>query len=302
MLRRLQILEDPLDRDFCPHWLKEARELQRKHHYSRVLVVYVFQSKFLLAFPDPCLRILETQDVFTHRRPRLAGQGIAEYVFSLTPSAERRGLLRANRIIAIQEKEARFFRKLVGARSRIVTLGHFTEVRQLPPPPKVHRLGCVGSNNPINRQSQQWFFREIWPLLRQRLPEVEIWIGGLLCASVLAGPGIRLLGQLASLDDFYRECPVMINPMQVGTGLPIKTIEALAHGRPIVTTATGAQGLDEFIGHGLIVARAPKDFVDAVVRLLLNPMEAEELGRSAAKCAQEYVDRSRRGVAEVLKI
>lgn len=303
LLRRLQILEDPLDRDFCPEWLAEAHELQRRCSYTRVLVVYVFHSKFLQAFPDPCVRVLETQDIFTHRRQRLASVGIAEYIISYTRRDERRGLRRANRIIAIQEEEAKFFRKLLGRSTPVWTVGYFAMAQTLPPPPAgAIRLGFIGSNNPQNRQGLGWFLQEVWPILRQQLPQVEIWLAGAICASAPSGPGIILLGKVPALESFYTACPLLVNPIRAGTGLKIKTIESLACGRPIVTTSVGAEGLDEFKGNGLVATDSPADFADAIIHLLKNAGSARQLGAAALGLAQAYFARNRRAFTEVLSI
>ncbi len=302
LLRRLQVLEDPLDRDFCPEWLEEARALQQRHHYRRVLVVYVYYSRFFLAFPDPCLKILETQDIFTHRRRQMAAKGIPEYVISYTRSDERRGLRRANRVLAIQEREGEFFRELLGPQADIRTVGYFAEARLLPASsPGILKTGCIGSNNPLNRHSQEWFFREVWPLVRQRLPQAEIDVAGALCASVPAGPGVNLLGHVPDLAGFYSACPVLVNPIQAGTGLKIKTIEALACGRPIVATRVGGEGLEEFRGHGLVIADTANEFAEAVVKLLENSAEARRLGETAYDLAQKYFARHRQAFAEVLR-
>ena len=54
-----------------------------------------------------------------------------------------------------------------------------------------------------------------------------------------------MLGRVDDLAELYRSARVVINPVLAGTGLKIKTVEALSRLRPIVTWPTGVEGLPE---------------------------------------------------------
>ena len=54
-----------------------------------------------------------------------------------------------------------------------------------------------------------------------------------------------MLGRVDDLSELYRSARVVINPVLAGTGLKIKTVEALSRLRPIVTWPTGVEGLPE---------------------------------------------------------
>jgi glycosyltransferase involved in cell wall biosynthesis len=304
----VHLVEDKLDQEFCGHWLEEARELQRRQRYARVLVPYVVFSKFLEAFPDPCVKIIETQDIYTRRRRRLLAAGInasgrALMPYSLTYEDERRGLLRANRVIAIQDREATFFQKMLEDRAKVFTIGHLGDLSATPPTPaKILRIGCVGGASIINAHGLKWFLRKVWPSIRDRVPEVEFCVAGGQSADLAPQPGLRLLGQVSSLEDFYRDCPVLINPVRAGTGLKIKTIEALMHGRPIVTTSIGGEGLEAFCGQGLFVCDGAQDFASAVVKLLQDLPLAQHLGEAALQCSRRYLEQNRQTLADLLAV
>lgn len=303
LLHRLEWVEDRLDGKFCEPWLDEARDLQRRLQYRRVLVAYVHYSKFLLAFPGPCLRILDTHDVFSNRRQRLQAEGVTRYWRSYSAKDERRGLLRAQHILAIQEQEAAYFRRLLGPTAQVYTVGHLAEAADRPPPPApFHRLGCIGSGNAYNVHGWQWFIGEVWPRIQQRMPGVEVWLAGVLCEKCAPAPGVRLLGQIPSLTDFYAECPVFINPVRTGTGLKIKTVEALMQGRPVVTTNVGAEGLESFRGHGLYVGDSAEEFAQAVVVLLSNFSQAQQAGEAARQRVQIYTAENQRALAKALAL
>jgi len=303
--RRYQLAKDQVDEHFCDIWLQQAEALQQRGQYSRVLVSYVYHSRFLEAFPDSCLKILDTLDSYSHPRQRMQTLKAAGNLRYYTPDDERKGLLRAQRIIAIQEREAVYFRQLLGPEGNVYTIGHFAEVVDVAPPPAPFRfLGYIGSrkNHWINQQGIQWFLREVWPAIRVRLPEATLLLAGEKDEKAEADPGVRALGPIPSLEDFYRECPIFINPVLTGSGLKIKTIEALMHGRPVVTTSVGAEGLESFYGHGLYVGDSAREFADAAINLLSDLSQAHVLGEAAFHRVQEYTANNRRVLAEVMLI
>ena len=51
------------------------------------------------------------------------------------------------------------------------------------------------------------------------------------------------MGRIDRIEDFYSAVDVAINPMIAGTGLKIKTVEAMNFGVPIVSTISGSEGL-----------------------------------------------------------
>lgn len=116
-------------------------------------------------------------------------------------------------------------------------------------------------------------------------PEVGVTIAGGVCEKLTAVPGIRLLGQVENLAPVYRSATVVVNPVLFGTGLKIKTIEALGFGKALVTTKAGAEGMDDLAGKAFLVAGSDASFSDAVVSLLLDRGARLDLAESAYACA-----------------
>ena len=94
----------------------------------------------------------------------------------------------------------------------------------------------------------------------------------------------------------------MINPQRFGTGLSIKSVDALLHGRPLVTTASGARGLEDGAGTAYRPADSAEEFGDEVVRLLRDPGEAVALAGQALGFAREYHQRNVRSLAELVSV
>jgi glycosyltransferase involved in cell wall biosynthesis len=63
---------------------------------------------------------------------------------------------------------------------------------------------------------------------------------------------------------------VAIAPMRYGAGLKLKTVEAMAHGVPVVSTTLGAEGLGASNGAALLVADDSRDIAEHLTALLAD--------------------------------
>jgi glycosyltransferase involved in cell wall biosynthesis len=111
---------------------------------------------------------------------------------------------------------------------------------------------------------------------------------------------VRRLGFVDSLADAYGRAAVVINPQQFGTGLSIKSVDALLHGRPLVTTVSGARGLEDGAGTAFLQASSAEEFAEVVVGLLRDTAQAAALARRAAAFARAYHERNLQALADVV--
>lgn len=225
-----------------------AAALHRHWQFDAVLVNYVWMSAVLDALPPGPLKLIDTHDVFGDRQAVFAAAGVPPAWFFTTRDEERRGLCRADAVLAIQDEEARHFtRELQGQRVRVQAVGHLAAPRFLPPR---HgggplRVGYLASGNPLNVKALGLFMAAC--LERpEAMAAFETRVAGAVGARLALAPGFRgrWLGVVNDLDEFYAGIDVAVNPMPAGTGLKIKTLEALAHGRPVVGTPVAWVGLD----------------------------------------------------------
>ncbi len=78
----------------------------------------------------------------------------------------------------------------------------------------------------------------------------------------------ELLGPVEDLEELYGRAKVVINPALAGTGLKIKTLEALSFQKPLVTWPTGTDGLHPSVRELCLVARDWFEFSESVVAVL----------------------------------
>jgi len=214
--------------------------------FDMVLVEYVFLSRALDFFPAGTLKVLDTHDVFGGRAEKLAELGLENRFFATTPAEEARGLDRADLVLAIQEAERRQFESLTSRPVR--TLGHLPADPRPPLPPRSPdgwlTLGWIGSANPLNTRALRRLLEALPPAeIAAAGAELVLAGGGAAALGLTPGPGLRLLGPVADADALYAAVDLVLNPHEGGTGLKIKTVEALARGRPVLGTADAFAGL-----------------------------------------------------------
>jgi glycosyltransferase involved in cell wall biosynthesis len=102
------------------------------------------------------------------------------------------------------------------------------------------------------------------------------------------------------LSAAYARAAVVVNPRRFGTGLSIKSIEALACGRPLVATAAGATGLEDAAGGAFLLREDPGEFAEAVLQVLGDPGLAGGLAARGRAHAQQHNAESLAGLDALL--
>lgn len=116
-----------------------------------------------------------------------------------------------------------------------------------------------------------FFVERIFPHIRREIPNVEFYIVGIDPRPVirnLAGNGIFVTGRVPEVKPYYERSWVSIVPLRAGTGIRNKILEAMALGRPTVSTTIGCEGL--FVTHGvdIMIGDDPQEFSAYVIRML----------------------------------
>jgi glycosyltransferase involved in cell wall biosynthesis len=99
------------------------------------------------------------------------------------------------------------------------------------------------------------------------------------------------LGIQDSLAAAYADATLVINPAPFGTGLAIKTIEALSYGKPVVATPAGIRGLKADFQGAFLLAETPDTFVEHVLELLENGAARSAMSHKAIAASGEWQHR-----------
>lgn len=271
------------------------RAIHRRYRFDAVMVEYAHQSKALEVFGEDVFKILDTHDELTYRFARQAAFKRRRAGFSTTPEEESIGLSRSDVVLAIQDLERERFQSRTA--SEVVTVGHHVEL--IPPTRKPFegRILFLGSRNQANADGIEHFLEAVWPLISHR---AKLLIAGSICEVIDVPEGIEQMPVVEDLSMAYDKADLVIVPIRFGTGLKIKTIEALGRAMPTVSTRVGAEGLEAGHGKAILVADEPRDFAAAILALLDDPELREALSRSGYELARKWNTRSEAAFAAVL--
>ena len=257
--------------EWCPAWFRaRTAAVVRDWRPDVVIVEYVFLSACLERLRDPRPRaFIDALDVMHLRREAYAAAGLVPRWFRASREEERRGLLRADAVLAISEADATALRNLVPERL-VLTVPHGEPVREARlEEASPGRLLFVASYNDLNVAGLRWFLDAPWGALRTAVPGIELVVCGTIASKLGAVPsGVSVRGFVPALAEEYVRARVVIHPVRGGTGLQLKLVEALCHGRPVVSTRAGAGPLAAEDGQALLIADDPDGFAIAVRRLV----------------------------------
>lgn len=164
----------------------------------------------------------------------------------------------------------------------------------LPYPENTGKLLFVGNMayRP-NIDAVTYFCRSIYPKIKTEYQEIEFWIVGKNPTpevTSLEGDGVHVTGQVDDLIPYYRDSIICVVPLRAGGGTRLKILEAMALGRPVVTTTIGCEGLEVKNGEHLFIADTADLFAEYILRLLKEKQQWVETTRCARALSIDQYD------------
>ena len=241
-----------------------VKKLQKKNNFDAIMINYAILSKLFVSKIN-CKKILYAHDCLSFKKERL---NVKQFWIDLTPNQEAIGLRRCDIVLSIQENESIYFKYLY-PKGNIVTVYSNFKINQQAITGNKNILFLSGKNK-LNINGINYFIKEILPLILEKEPEAQLIIGGSICDTLprLQNPHIKLLGRIIKEDTFYEMGDIAINPIYQGTGLKIKTFEALAYGKITVVHPHSAEGIYQPQKAPILIGHTPQEFADHIVNVL----------------------------------
>ncbi len=147
--------------------------------------------------------------------------------------------------------------------------------------PETPTLLFVGTMSyPPNADAALFFCEEIFPLIKERVPDAKLLIVGRKPAApvrALASADVIVTGFVESVIPYYERSSVSVVPLRAGGGTRLKILESMALGRPVVSTTIGCEGLQVTHNKDILIADTPTDFAAQIVRLLSDETLRKDL-------------------------
>ncbi len=289
-LKRKAVLQNSPDYLFEREITTSINECFKFWQPQAAIIVYVHFSAILDSLNSSIYKIIDTQDAFFNE---------------LTAEAESKGLNRADKIIAIQDKEANYFRSILPRANvdKVATIGHITTSSARAVLTQNCAASFVGSLFEANIISILYFVNDVLPVILKEVPDFKLYVGGSICNILQGKEGVISLGKVDNLVDLFEKGPILINPIRAGTGLKIKLIDAMALGLPVISTVRGVEGLP----HDMVQCVEVIDdddataFAAAVIKMCLDESSRVTKGAQAFECSRFWNERQRTGLRTILE-
>ncbi|MHB1052280.1 MAG: glycosyltransferase [Thiobacillus sp.] len=317
--------DDPGMSRFFPDYLLPATSMHRQAHYARMsgpeqvatIERYledkpdlVFAHRLgamcpLLLTRQPAPPILFDLDDIEHKAraraiPMPPTWGLKRLLYLQLPAlwiGERAAIRKADTTFVCSEKDRDYLQRTMRT-GNIAALPN-TSI----PPPSIqpassappHILFIGAYSYQPNALAADILIRDIWPQVRDRVPQARLIIAGarpdLIPAYQDAPDGVEFTGFVDDLHALYARTRVVCTPIQNGGGTRIKIIEAAMHARPVISTSIGAEGLE--LGHenGILIADKVDELAEQCIALLNDPGRCECSGMTAMQIAIQFYGR-----------
>jgi len=257
-----------------PAWLHE-----HAHRFDTVMVSRHYVMRELLpllrAHAPQARLVFDSVDLHflrEARTARLAGDAALSRNAARTRAQETEVVSRCDVTVVVSADEAHLLASEVpGARVEVLSNVHEVAGAGLPFGQRRDLVFVGGFGHPPNADAVKWFCEDVFPLVRERLPEVRFHCIGVdppPAIQALAGQeGVLIHGHVPDLSPYMDGCRVAVAPLRVGAGVKGKINLSMAHGQPVVATSIAAEGMHLRDGVDVLVADDPGDFAASIVRL-----------------------------------
>jgi glycosyltransferase involved in cell wall biosynthesis len=141
-----------------------------------------------------------------------------------------------------------------------------------------------------NVDAMLFFSQDIWPLIKNEEPAAKLLIVGKNPTEeikALAKGDVFVTGEVENVMQYLRDTSVFIAPIRIGSGTRIKILEAMACGKPVVSTRLGCAGLEVQDGNDIFISDGPKQFAQRVLDLMGNKEERIRIGQNALNLVKD---------------
>lgn len=168
---------------------------------------------------------------------------------------------------------------------------------------RTHDLLFTGNMNyPPNIDSVLYLVHRVLPLVRRERPDTSLLISGVdptprVRELAKDDPLITVSGRVPDIRDAYAAATVFAAPMQIGTGLQNKLLEAMAMRMPCVTSALANNAVGAVPGESILIGGTPEEYAAHIVRLLGDEPERARIAENGFRFVRENFDWERNAEA-----
>lgn len=215
---------------------------------------------------------------------------------------ERNTLLRYNSVVAVSERDQKALEQRYGLSSvEAIDTGVDLDFFKMSPLETADDPGADGGTLVFtatmswaaNVDGIHFLLDEVFPVLRRVRPAIRAIIIGRNPPAALAEKvkerrlNVTFTGFVTDIRPYVEKANVYVVPLFIGSGTRIKVFEAMAMGRPVISTGLGVEGLDVQSGKHFIRADDAQSFSSAILALLDDAATCRRIAIAARRLMED---------------
>ena len=276
---------------------QQSNLILSSNHYDVVLIEFTETAMFFPSFKK-YPTVIDIIDVISKSPERQQLYRKSGVFFGSNDSILQQEILlyqQADRLIVKSGSEKRFLMERskefhIDVIPPWVRLGRFNEIKENNNGKELLFVGAL--DREANSEAISFFCTEVFPNIRALIPEVNLTIVGGGASSKIERlasiPGVRITGYVPRVEPYYEKATVFVAPLKVGGGIIVKILDAMAAGKPVVTTSAGNEGIEAVPDKEILIADSAQEFAMKVTDLLLNQDVRERISREAKTFVEKH--------------
>ena len=156
---------------------------------------------------------------------------------------------------------------------------------------KIYDLIFIGNLSYIpNIEAAKYISKTIFPILKEKIPNIKILISGSNPSKKvlrLANKNIKISGWVDDIRETYCSGKVFFAPMNLGSGLQNKLLEAMSLGIPCITSNLCNESLGGTHMKNIIIGNSAEEYISQILNILSNSELISDIGKNGS----EYVNK-----------
>lgn len=187
-------------------------------------------------------------------------------LYKVTCNNERKSVNCANRIVVLNNRDERLLLKTYNRKSDMllpISMEDIFDDRKINYLLEDNTLLFIGSLFPPNYDGIVWFIDNVM----KELKEFKLVIVGKNFEKVrskLERSNVSVIGNVDNLEEYYYRYPVLVMPILYGSGMKVKTAEALMYGKTIIATEEALEGYNAVNISGIYECNSKEEFIDTI--------------------------------------
>ncbi|WP_373161986.1 glycosyltransferase family 4 protein [Phocaeicola dorei] len=246
-----------------PHRLTGlVNNLNTRYKFDICIVNYYYLTKLFKQISIP-KKVLFTHDCIAYK-----DLAVGEKTMTIDANNEAKALQRSPYIFALQDVEMHYF-EILSPLSKVYNIYS----KYIYHPSMIlgnHNMVFLSGSNDYNINGLRWFLKEIFTLIKQHFTDAQCIVGGAICTKIVNDnlpDGVKLIGYVDSPKLLYDMGDVAINPTYQGTGLKIKTFEAISYDKVTMVHPHSMKGVFDKDHSPLYSSANPQEWLDFLIKL-----------------------------------